>query len=221
MIKKLLLVFIFLTLISCTNKVDKLFDKSQKLESQEKYLEAIKILDLVIELKPDYLGAYINRGADYAALQNYKKAIENYKQVIEIDSTNQLALFNLANNYQHRFNDFSKAIEFYTKALGFEGNETINISIKYNNQQLSPYEVNENEIYFERGTAYYQIKQYENALFDFRQSFNEEQNNPESIYMVGASLYMLGRKTEACVEFNKAKLQGYELAKSEYKLNCE
>ena len=207
--------------VGCTNKIDKLFNKAQTLEQNGKYIEAIEILDKVIELKPDFLGAYINRGANYAELGKYKMAIENYEQAVKIDSTNQLALFNLGNNYQHRFNNYSKAIKYYDRAIGFSGDEKMIIKLNFKKEIKSPFYIPDNQIYYERATAYYQIKQFENALLDFKQSFNEQQNNPESFYMIGACLWMLGQKTEACLEFKRAKNLGFELAKSEYKINCE
>lgn len=221
MAKKILLFIIILAFVGCTNKVDKLFNKAQILEQNGKYLEAINILDKVIELKPDFLGAYINRGADYAELGMYKKAIENYKQVIKLDPKNQLALFNIANNYQYKFNDYYEAIKYYDKALMFKKLNKLSIKINNTDIQIQQFEIPENQIYFERGNAFYNIKQFENALFDFKLSFKEQQDNPESTYMIGASLHMLGRKNEACIEFKKAKNLGFELAKSEYKINCE
>ena len=48
------------------------------------YRQAIEDLNRVIEIRPDYAEAYINRGAAYNGLGNYKQAIEDYDRAIKI-----------------------------------------------------------------------------------------------------------------------------------------
>jgi len=67
---------------ACASSAEDLMIEAEKLENQEKFSEAIPLLDQAIKKNPNLLGAFINRGADYAALGNYEKAIENYKIVL-------------------------------------------------------------------------------------------------------------------------------------------
>jgi len=215
--KNILPLLLFLFLFSCSNKVEKLFNQAEILEQNKEYIEAIKILDKIIELNPDFLGAYINRGADYSALVQYKKAIKSFTQVIKIDSTNSLAYFNLANNLK-RLNEIKKSIKYYDLALfhNKKGYKVLNIERK---QGL--YFVPFNEIYYERGLANYDLKQYNDAIQDFSNCTNSSTTEKEARYMLGATLLMLGKDNQACVELKRASLLGNEMAKKALKKYCE
>lgn len=97
---------LFLTILvylfySCSNisKANEFLYKANELEAQERYEEAIFFLSKAIKLNPQLVDAYIDRGVDYAILEDYAQAINNYTQVLSIDSTNVLAYYNRAKNY--------------------------------------------------------------------------------------------------------------------------
>ncbi len=218
-----LLAFIFL--VSCSKSQDSYLAEAEFFENQGKYKEAIKVLDKAIEVDKNNLGAYINRGADKAALGNYKAAIIDYKKALEIDSINPIVLLNIGNNYK-RLNDYRSSVHFYNLAEDFNGylyskNRTYQIAIQKDYQyKPSPLEVSQNDILYERGLAFYELEQYEKSLLDFS-NIPYGIRSVDAQYMIGACLLELGKDIEACVEFKIAYFKGDKLAKSMLDKYCK
>ena len=63
------------------------------------FKEALKYLDKAIDIKPNYFGAFYNKGNVYFHLNEYDKSIENYKKSLSINPKNKDALNNLGNVY--------------------------------------------------------------------------------------------------------------------------
>src|SRR5688572_26803655 len=103
-----------------TKSANDYFAEAEILEGQAKYKEAIALLDKAIGLDQKFLGAYINRGADKSALNDFKGAIEDYQHVVAIDPKNTLAYFNIANNYK-RLEEYKVAVDYYNKAYQSKG----------------------------------------------------------------------------------------------------
>jgi len=198
-----------------------LFLEAEKLENQEKYREAIAILDKAIEKDPEFLGAYINRGADYSAMGNYEKAIENYKIVLEKDRINQLAQFNIGNNYA-RLNKYREAIKYYNNILtDINGNPMPELIITDNDGNIGEFQVRFYEIAYERGLAYYELKSWDSAFVDFQFCINNKYMIPESKYMCGAIYEIYGMNEKACEEYSIAANTGDQDAKNGMKRVCQ
>ena len=81
------------------------------------YKDAIANYDRAIELKPDYAGAYHNRGIAKAIMEDYRGTIADYDRTIELKSDDAsayyirgLAKVNLK-DYHDAIKDYSRAIE--------------------------------------------------------------------------------------------------------------
>jgi tetratricopeptide (TPR) repeat protein len=91
----LLLLLIF-QISFCQNlfaQEDELFEESEHLIEQKQYQKAIEKLDKVLELDPNFVGAFVNRGISNTALKNYRVAINDFKSAISLDSLNTLSFF--------------------------------------------------------------------------------------------------------------------------------
>ncbi len=78
--------------------------------------KAIQNYDKAIELKPDFFGAYNNRGVAYVAKRDFDKAIQNYDKAIELKPDYADAYYNRGIAYVAK-RDFDKAIQNYDKAI--------------------------------------------------------------------------------------------------------
>lgn len=222
MTRHFLLIFISVTFIGCDIKSAKdYFAEAEKLEKQQKYKEAILLLDKAILKDKKFLGAYINRGADKSALGDFTGAISDYKIVISIDPKNTLAYFNIGNNLK-RLGDYKSAVEFYNKAFATKGGDGIYIDWKPNSLvDLSSFDVLGHEISYERGLALYEIDSLQKSLSDFQNCINKSYMKSDSYIMVGNIYLIKGYKKEACEYFLKAKELGNDDGQTSIEKYCK
>jgi tetratricopeptide (TPR) repeat protein len=79
--------------------------------------EAIKAYDKAIEINPEYLEAWNNKGVALSKINKSEEAIKAYDKEIEIDQNNSLAWYNraciysLINNKDKAICDLKEAVE--------------------------------------------------------------------------------------------------------------
>lgn len=215
------IILILIIFIGCDIKSAKeYFAEAEKLEKQQKYKEAIQLLDKAISKDKYFLGAYINRGADKSAIGDYKGAITDYEKVISLDSKNTLAYFNIGNNLK-RIGDSKSAVDFYNKAFNTKGGDGIYLDLQPNSVvDLSSFDVPGHEIYYERGIALYQIDSLKRAFSDFQNCISKNYMTAESNYWIGNIFINNGNKEKACKYFNKAKFLGDTDAEDSIRKYC-
>ena len=69
-----------------------------------------------IEVNPDFLDAYINRGLVNNELQDYDKSLEDYNRAIELDSRCALA-YNNRGYTKYKMKDYKGALDDYNRAI--------------------------------------------------------------------------------------------------------
>ena len=210
-----------MTFSSCDLKSAKdYFAEAEKLEEQERYKEAIALLDKAISKDKDFLGAYINRGADKSALGDFTAAISDYKIVTSLDPKNTLAYFNIGNNLK-RLGDNKSAVEFYNRAFATKGGDGIYLDMQPNALiDLSSFDVQGHEIFYERGIALYQIDSLKKAYSDFQNCISKNYMTAESSYWIGNIFLVNGNKEKACEFFNRAKALGDTDAQNSIRKYC-
>ena len=127
---------------------------------------AIDCYSKAIELKPDYSGAYYERGYCYDKKDEQKSAVDDFAKAIENnkdwESSNNLILayYSRARSYfATRTNDEKRNGEIYVASLA-DWSKTI---------EMKP---DQTEAYFGRGLVYEKMKDWQNAIADFKQAFN-------------------------------------------------
>ena len=218
-----LLIFQFPICQNSFSQEDELFEESESLIAQKKYTKAIEKLDKVLELDPNFVGAFVNRGISNTALKNYKVAINDFKSAINLDSLNTLSFFYIANNYRI-LKDVKSAIFYYDNAeksaKNSYSNQSPNLNLKRTFlEDISPFQVSLYQIKYNRGLAFYDLKNYKSALKDFL-SIDNVQKSRDSKFMLASSLIKLERKKEACTELENAVDLGSEDAIEVMKVNC-
>ena len=69
-----------------------------------------------IEIKPDFVDAYYNRGGTKFVLYDYRGAIQDFSKVIEIDPKLAHA-YNARAESKYQLNDYRGAIQDYNKVI--------------------------------------------------------------------------------------------------------
>ncbi|KZS40094.1 hypothetical protein AWE51_25500 [Aquimarina aggregata] len=205
-----------MTFISCDFKSSEDYNAlAEKLEQEERYSEAIKLLDIAIEKDPENIYALTNRAVDKSILENYRGAIEDYNKIIEIDSDNTLAFLNRGKN-KTRLEDYQGAIKDFEKAIKTKGSEMLYVN-KVENSIIETgfeFDVAMEEIRYERGIARYNIDSLKLAFDDFNFCLEKSFLKPESLYWRGIIYMSYGMKNEGCIDLNEAnKLKNPEAQK--------
>ena len=121
-----------------------LFNKAQELCASGKCTDpqkAIEYLDEAIRLKPNYSGAYNNRGNAYCNLGQYKRAIEDYNEAVRIKPEYAIAFGNRGGAYDN-LGQHARAIEDYNQAISLKPDYTNafinrgNVYLKDGNKEL-------------------------------------------------------------------------------------
>lgn len=190
------------------------------LEDKQAYNSAIKILDDAIVDYPDYKPVLLSRGADKAALGDYKGAIADYSKVIKLDPKNTLALYNTGNNYK-RLSKYLIAIDFYNKAFKSKGGESFYFDRTPNGfAPQDNFDVPGHEIFYERGLAYYNVDSVKKAYNDLKQSIKSNYKADECYYYMGFLYLEIQKKEIACKCFQKSAQLGYADAEKAVKKYC-
>lgn len=149
-------------------------------EDRKKILEIIDYYDGVVELLPEESEGYINRGFNYFLLNNYKKAIEDFTKVKEIEPEN-LVIRCILGFSRDKNNESQEAIEEFVNIIeadpnfaeAYVGLALIKINhdkteegIKYLDRAIELDPKNERACIY-RGDLYFFTKEYEKAIEDY------------------------------------------------------
>ncbi|MFZ5551775.1 MAG: tetratricopeptide repeat protein [Bacteroidota bacterium] len=120
--------------------------KAEYLMRSEKFEEARKAIELAKKTDPSSTSAFYLSGKLYNLTGNYAAATEDFSLCLMLDSAYHPAWFELG-NASYGIMDYEKAIGYYSVYLDFV----------HNDESAS----------FNRGTCFYSLGKYENAIEDF------------------------------------------------------
>jgi len=143
-----------------------------------KFDDAIRDINKVLELDPKLAIAYTDRGIAYEALGQAELAFSDYNKAIELDAYYNRGLIRGANLGQYEL-----AVQDFTKAIQLDANNV--------------------RAYVNRGNAYYYLRQYEPALVDYNTAIDLNPNNANAHKNRGSLYQELGRIAEAEKDFKK------------------
>ncbi|MBI4648851.1 MAG: tetratricopeptide repeat protein, partial [Bacteroidia bacterium] len=145
--------------------------------------EQIKLYTNIINLKPDFAEAYINRGIGYRKSGDYNKAIQDYSKVIEIKPDYAEAYNNRGIAYDDS-GDYNKAIQDYSKVIEIKPDYA--------------------EAYINRGNAYNKSGDYDKAIQDYSKAIEIKPDFAEAYINRGIAYYKLGVYDKAIQDYSKA-----------------
>ena len=91
--------------------------KALTLYSLKRYKPAIAAYDRAIEIDPEYLWAWNNRGEAYIRLGQVERAVLDFQKAIELDPSKSFVPWNNLGKLYYEQQDYQKAIEAYEQAL--------------------------------------------------------------------------------------------------------
>lgn len=211
-LQKILLFLAIGLLIGCdTKSAEDYLIAAEKLEAEQRYSEAIQLLDKAIEMDDKLIDAYLNRGVNNSFLGNYKIAIEDYNRVLALQPNNTMALFNSANNYKN-LKDYKTALTFYNKAFDSKGGDKFYTDLVKNEvaDVGYAYDVKGKVIHFERAETFYNLDSLNQSHNDFQACIKQGYKTAESYYWIGYIYADMNNPTLACENFLKAQQNGYK-----------
>ena len=151
-----------LLLFVCEASYEDRYKEIEKLQSLEKFNEAIEELYALLLDYPDDQYALLDRAVNKSALQNYSVAIEDYNNIIKINPDNDLAKLNKARNL-FRLEKYNQSIIIFDQLFEENGGGFIVITFIEEN----PFSVSIDEIAFEKGRNNMRLENYDQAFKDF------------------------------------------------------
>lgn len=231
--KKLIYILIFgVILNSCDfTSADEYYNQAFEYEEKGDYKKAIELLDKSIEKESDFRPALLNRGYYKTELGNLDGGIVDYKKILEFDSDNTLALYNIGINYQE-LEKQKKAIEYFTKALNTKGalisfpnknGGTLGLRTNLDFDKLdndNDFEVHKCEIQYSRGINYLFLKEYDKAIADFENAISANYSKKESYFLIGDAYLLKSDTIKACENYIKSAKLGDLYARNKLKIHC-
>lgn len=168
----------------------------------EKPAMALLELDKAIALNPNDAFLLNKRAYVQGALGNLKEAIEDYRQVIQLEPTDTSAYYNMAITYIG-LEQYAKTREAITKAI-----------------TVAPMSA---RFYALRGDMNFKLTDFEDALQDYNTAILYAGSNSEPNYYFVRALIKLELKDRegGCEDFLQAVNMGYEPAKEPYEKVCK
>jgi tetratricopeptide (TPR) repeat protein/S1-C subfamily serine protease len=157
-------------------------EKARVLVYLKRYQDALSASSQAIELSPR-AAFYNNRGATYASLKNYPKAIADYDRAIAINPEFAEAYTGRSGTY-YFLKNYPKVVADCDKAIAI-------------NPKLS-------DAYINRGLTHYALKAYPKALADYDKAISINSKNALAYNNRGVTYYDLKEYLKALADYDKA-----------------
>lgn len=126
---------------------------------------------------------FLDRGLNKAQAGDFKAAVLEFSQAIQINPNNAQAYHNRG-MARFKLGEIARAIEDFTQALRLNPNYT--------------------EAYVERGNAYRQLQDYQRAIIDYSQTVQLDTKDAKAYYNRGVAYSELGDKQKAIEDYQTA-----------------
>lgn len=152
--------------------------------SETSLMEAVKLLEMAIEKRPQFADAYAALGECFAAQGNTKAAIEAYKRSVQLNPNLWEAHLNLG-NYHRDAKNYQSAIEHYTKSLGARPKHA--------------------ETHFELGALYRKTGDLESARQAFSLAIKHDKGCADAYYQLGQIYALQQKPKDALKQYRKGR----------------
>jgi tetratricopeptide (TPR) repeat protein len=155
------------------------YQKGLSYYKQQQYQKAIEEFEKIVETHSDYEGGFRILGDSYLKIKDYDHAVEAFQNAIRLKKDNYTSHYGLALAY---FNTGQYA-------------ETISTLEEGESYARSPR--HQYELYRTRGSAYYNLRDFERAIADLGKAIAVQRGNPKDVLQLGISYYHIGNFSEA------------------------
>lgn len=153
------------------------------------YLKSAEQFSKALELEPDNLDLLINKAYVLQLAKHDNEASLIWKDILEKDGYNKIALFNLARLYQEK-EEYDSAIDLYKKL----------ISIENENEKR---DVNNNDVKFALAYCLQKNKNFNDAKSVYKEIVDDNSKDSNSLYNLGIIYQEEGDYKEAVKYFEK------------------
>lgn len=178
--------------------------------------KAVDYYDKVLEINPQSVVTYDNRGSAKFALGDHKGAIADHDKALEINPQSAVTYYNRGNvklnlgDYQEAIADFDKALEIYPQyadAYGNRGNAKSSVgdyqgAIADFDKALEIYPQSD-VVLNNRGNAKLALGDHQGAIADYNKVFEIYPQSVEAYYNRGNAKLALGDHQGAIADYNK------------------
>jgi tetratricopeptide (TPR) repeat protein len=196
-------VIVVLLVISSLSAIGQLNEKKNNeavaLMEEEKYEDALLILNPLVSEFPSVTSYRYNRAVTLFHLEKYLQSILDYKELFK-ESPEVEYVFQIANAYE-QMDSLEKAVIYYSKTIELEQDNYLN--------------------YFKRGTIYLKTTKFENAINDYNISVRLNPAHHNSLHNRGIALYHLKRTEQACEDWCNAFRLGNPYSEEHLNKNCK
>jgi tetratricopeptide (TPR) repeat protein len=205
------------------------FQKGNSYFKQSNFRDAIIEFDKAINLNPNFIDAYGDRGASKANLGQYQDAILDYEKADSLGMKSSMLYSNWGYAY-YQLKEPEKALPLLEKAIDIDPNNGNAYrwrgEIKYDKNDnkgaaqdyTKAINANPNSSnYFARGLAHYYLKDYKKAIQDMDKAIELNPNAAQYYFDRGDAKELFNDFNGACQDWKIAKEKGYNVP--EYKIN--
>jgi protein O-mannosyl-transferase len=163
------------------------FSMGQNFQAAGELNDGLASFNRSIELDSSSAEVYFFRGTLLYAQKNYDAAVKDFKTAIALKPNYAEAIYNLGICYSTMGN-YQESINTTTKSIGLKPNE---------------------QMYESRAKAFFNLKEYKEAIDDFTIALKLDPKSAESLFYRGISFYNYNQKDNACNDLKQASSLGY------------
>jgi tetratricopeptide (TPR) repeat protein len=154
---------------------------------ERRFDDAFKDMNKAIELDSKQFSLFLGRGAIYDAMNEYKKSYEDYTIAISLNQTDYTPYLNRAStNYKLENLDASCLDYFKVLELIEKGNLKEPEIIKEVNGSIQDFcDTSKPSYYYQRGVAYFNVKEYQKAVEVYSKGLNKFPENAMTLSFQG------------------------------------
>lgn len=168
-------------------KVEGLNARGDELMGQKRYEQALAEYDKAIALSPRCATSYKNKGKLFAYRKDWKQSVELFSKAIALDSNDALSLAGRGVLYAQNARtpeDYRSAVKDLSRVIEITRDEPPDANLY---------------VFFWRGRAYVELKDYEKAIDDFDHAINIDPKNADA-YLHRGHAYLQSLEFKLAVE---------------------
>lgn len=199
-----------------------LMNQGWDLYKAQQYQEAINYYDQAINIKPDFIEAWLAKGIALYELEMYEDALSAFDQVIELKPdfadayVMRSGIYLLFDNVEIAISNLETAIQLYQaqnktqeyqetlellQAVQSENNASLN---ENEDSNITENEENSPEAFFAQGYYLYESEQYEEAIIALDQAIAMQPDFGEAYRLRGAVYFIIGNKEKSLIDLGFA-----------------
>ncbi|MEM9297608.1 MAG: tetratricopeptide repeat protein [Bacteroidota bacterium] len=193
-----LILTVLIIVLGCKNENSELGDK---LFSKGEYEKAVEAYTEYLRMQPRDIKTIYNRGRAFEELEEYDKALEDFRRVIKEDPLNVNAHLSIASDFYYRLKDYENTIFFTEKAIKLEQDNVLAHTLK--------------------GKGHQKLGQLNEAMSAYNDAISVDKEYSDAYLSRGSLRIYLKQNSKACSDFKLAASLGTTQAEALVKRYCK